>query len=214
MNALRLVVGLIVGACAGVCVPQKSFAHPHVWVTVQGELVYAEGRFVGVKYRWVFDDMFSTYATQGLDTDKDGKLSREELAGLAEVNITSMKDFDYFTRAAMNGKPITFDTPKDYALEHDKDRLTLSFTLPLKTPTAAQKLEVDIYDPTYFVSFELAEKEPLVLAGAPPKCNLTILRPGESGKGGQRLSESFFNSLTNSSEYGAAYANKVLVKCP
>ena len=32
-------------------------------------------------------------AVEGLDTNKDGKYSREELAELAKVNVTSLKDF-------------------------------------------------------------------------------------------------------------------------
>jgi ABC-type uncharacterized transport system substrate-binding protein len=36
-------------------------------------------------------------AVQGLDTNGDGVCSKEELKPLAEVNVTSLKDFDYFT---------------------------------------------------------------------------------------------------------------------
>ena len=43
--------------------------------------------------------MFSTFATQGLASKEKGKFTREELAPLAEVNVTSLKEFDYFTHA-------------------------------------------------------------------------------------------------------------------
>jgi len=51
-----------------------------------------------------FDDMFSTFATQGLESKVKGKFTREELAPLAQVNVESLKDFDYFTVARANGK--------------------------------------------------------------------------------------------------------------
>jgi len=44
-------------------------AHPHVWVTMKSELVYAgDGSVTGVRHAWTFDDMFSTFATQGLES--------------------------------------------------------------------------------------------------------------------------------------------------
>lgn len=193
----------------------EAAAHPHVWVTMKSDLVYADGRIVGVRHKWTFDDMFSTYATQGLDTNNDGKLSREELSSLAEVNITSMKDFDYFTRATLNGKAAKFDTPKDYWLEHHDSLLTLTFTLPLAQPSAVARFELDIYDPAYFVSFEFDQKDAVAMVGAPAKCEASIVRPGDAAKSAtKRLSESFFTSQAASAEYGAAFANKVSVKCP
>ena len=63
-------------------------AHPHVWVTMKSELVYgADGSATGVRHAWTFDDMFSTFATQGLESKEKGKFTREELAPLAEVNV-------------------------------------------------------------------------------------------------------------------------------
>src|ERR1041384_7993165 len=73
-------------------------AHPHVWVTMKSEIVYApDGTITGVRHAWAFDDMFSAFATQGLDAKKKGEFTREELAPLAEVNVSSLKEYDYFT---------------------------------------------------------------------------------------------------------------------
>ena len=75
-----------------------ALAHPHVWVTMKSEVVYApDGTVTGVRHAWTFDDMFSTFATQGIETKKKGEFTREELKPLAEVNVTSLKEFDYFT---------------------------------------------------------------------------------------------------------------------
>ena len=37
--------------------------------------------------------------------------------------------------------------------------LTLHFLLPLKTPVKAQTLDLEVFDPSYFVDFALAEKD-------------------------------------------------------
>jgi ABC-type uncharacterized transport system substrate-binding protein len=80
-------------------------AHPHVWITMKSEVVYGpDGAATGVRHHWTFDDLFSAYATQGLDAKAKGEFTREELAPLAQVNVESLKDFDYFTFAKANGR--------------------------------------------------------------------------------------------------------------
>src|SRR5436853_2265703 len=43
--------------------------------------------------------------------------------------------------------------------------LTLHFTLPFKTPVKTQELAVEVYDPSYFVDFAFAEKDPVTAVG-------------------------------------------------
>ena len=75
-------------------------AHPHVWISASSELIYAQdGSITGVRHAWTFDDMFSSYALQGISHAKKGQYTREELASLAQVNVTSLKEYDYFTYA-------------------------------------------------------------------------------------------------------------------
>ncbi|MFL4981564.1 MAG: DUF1007 family protein, partial [Xanthobacteraceae bacterium] len=108
-----LVASLLVAASG------RAEAHPHVWVTVKSEVVYAaDGSVTGVRHAWTFDDMFSAFATQGLDAKKKGEFTREELAPLAEVNVTSLKEFDFFTYAKVDGKKTPFAEPVDYYLDY------------------------------------------------------------------------------------------------
>ncbi|HXW25803.1 MAG TPA: DUF1007 family protein [Xanthobacteraceae bacterium] len=191
-------------------------AHPHVWVTMTSELVYApDGAVTGVRHAWAFDDMFSAFATQGIETKQKGVFTREELAPLAQVNVDSLKDFDYFTYAKANGKKAEFKEPTDYWLEYKNDVLVLHFTLPFKAPVKAQRLDVEVYDPTYFVDFALAEKDPVKLVNAPSQCKLTVVQPTDPGaSSGAPVNEQFFNSLDPSSNWGAQFANKISVRCP
>jgi len=192
-------------------------AHPHVWVTMKSELVYAgDGSVTGVRHAWTFDDMFSTFATQGLESKEKGKFTREELAPLAQVNVESLKEYDYFTIAHANGKKAELSQPVDYWLDFTDGLLTLHFTLPFKTPVKAENVNVEMYDPTWFVDFSFADKDPVKLVGAPPACQLAVKRPGEadtSAKPPGQPGEAFFNSGAGSN-YGAQFANKIAVKCP
>src|SRR5205823_13012809 len=58
------------GALAGLVLSiAGASAHPHVWVTVSSELIYApDGAVTGVRHAWAFDDMFSVFATQGIES--------------------------------------------------------------------------------------------------------------------------------------------------
>ncbi len=212
-NSLRIVLCSVAWLLAALGGAQ---AHPHVWVTMKSELVYAaDGTVTGVRHAWAFDDMFSAFATQGIETKQKGVFTREDLAPLAQVNVESLKDFDYFTNARANGKKAEFNPPADYWLEYKDEVLILHFTLPFKTPVKAQSLDLEVYDPTYFVDFTMAEKDPVALVNAPKQCKLTVARPEDlASKPGAPINEQFFNSLDASSTFGAQFANRISVKCP
>ncbi|MBI3703879.1 MAG: DUF1007 family protein [Rhizobiales bacterium] len=191
-------------------------AHPHVWVTMKSELVYAEdGTVTGVRHHWAFDDMFSAFATQGLESKEKGKFTREELSELAKVNVESLKEYGYFTYAIADGKkaPLT-DPQPDYWLDYNDSVLTLNFTLPFKTPVKAKELTIDIYDPTIFVDFSFDKKSPVQLVGA-PQCKLDVQLPREmTFAEGKALAQIPADQSNTTMAWGAQFANKILVKCP
>jgi len=216
---VKHLVRLAFAAASVLAAGASAYAHPHVWVTMQGELVYApDGSVTGVRYAWTFDDMFSAFATQGLETKKPGEFTRADLEPLAKENVTSLKEFDYFTYAKANGKKLEMKDPADYFLDYNtKDTvLVLHYTLPLKTPLKAKELNIEIYDPEYFVDFSFKDmKDPVTLSGAPAGCKLTVARPKDMTVApGQQLSEAFFNQLSANDNWGAQFANKINVKCP
>jgi ABC-type uncharacterized transport system substrate-binding protein len=210
---LALALALLAGTLS---LADRASAHPHVWVTMKSEVVYGpDGSITGVRHAWTFDDMFSTFATQGLEQKTKGAFTREELAPLAKVNVTSLKEFEYFTYARANGEKSAFVDPQDYYLEFNNNVLTLNFTLPLQKPAKAKEFAIEVYDPSYFVDFAFAEKDPVVLAGGPAACKLAVSKPQEIGVGqSQRLSEAFFNDPKSSENWGAQFANRITVKCP
>jgi ABC-type uncharacterized transport system substrate-binding protein len=189
-------------------------AHPHVWVVAASELIYApDGTISGVRHAWTFDDMFSTYALQGIESKTKGVYTSEELAPLAQTNVESLKEFGFFTFAKADGKKEKFLEPVDYFLEQKNGALVLHFTLPFKTPFKTKALALEIYDPSFFVDFSLAKQDPVRLVGAPAACALAIQRPNDGTAGAQKLNEQTFMNGENSN-YGAMFANKITVDCP
>jgi ABC-type uncharacterized transport system substrate-binding protein len=209
----RLILATLVGLLVA---SGSALAHPHVWVTVKSTVVYApDGSILGVRHAWAFDDMFSAFATQGLESKQKGVFSREELQPLAKVNVESLKEYDFFTYAKANGKKTPFVDPTDYYLEHKDAVLTLHFLLPLKAPVQAKAFDLDVFDPTYFVDFAFAEKDAAALAGAPAACKLSTGKPAElTAEMARRLAEIPPDQQIPENSYGAQFANKISVKCP
>jgi ABC-type uncharacterized transport system substrate-binding protein len=191
-------------------------AHPHVWVSVKSEVIYApDGSATAVRHKWTFDEMFTTFALQGMDTKKGGGLTREDLAPLAEVNVTSLKDFEFFTYARADQAKSAFNEPKEYWLEHKDGALTLHFTLAFQKPVKAKQLELQIFDASYFVDFKLFNETPVTLVGAPAHCKIATQGPAAGTASAQQpLNESFFENLGPGSSFGQQFANRISVTCP
>ncbi len=192
-------------------------AHPHVWVAVRSEVVFApDGRITGVRHTWEFDEMYSAFAVQGLG--KNGKPpTREELAPLAKTNIESLAEFDYFTFAKQNNVKLKFLPPTDVSLDADEKKIvTLRFFLPLETPLAASKpFSFQVYDPTYFVSFGFEKTDPVTLAKAPAGCSVSLMEPKPlAAAESQKLSEAFFQNFSPGADFGVKLATRVIVACP
>jgi ABC-type uncharacterized transport system substrate-binding protein len=184
---------------------------------MKSELIYAsDGSITGIRHHWAFDDMFSAFATQGLDSKVKGQFTREELAPLAKVNIDSLREFKYFTYATADGRKVPFVDPlPGYYLDFKNAILTLNFVLPFKKPVKAKLLKIEIYDPTIFVDFEFAKETPVRMEGPPSGCKIDVVRPREiTAQQSLSLGEQFFNSLSAQSNWGEQFANRILVVCP
>ncbi|MFM8858496.1 MAG: DUF1007 family protein [Methylocystis sp.] len=194
-----------------------AMAHPHVWVAVQSEVVFGDdGKIVGVRHAWEFDEMYSAFATQGLG--KNGAPpTKEELAPLAKTNIESLAEFDYFTFAKQNNEKATFKPPQDVTLEtNERKSVVMRFFLPLQAPISAKKpFSFQVYDPTYFVSFGLEKKQPVTMSRAPTGCSLSLVEPNPLvAADNQKLSEAFFQNMSPGADFGVKLATRAIVACP
>jgi ABC-type uncharacterized transport system substrate-binding protein len=213
MSFWRLSIALLL-TLAGL---SGATAHPHVWVAVRSEVVFGEeGKILGVRHAWEFDEMYSAFAVQGLG--KGGMPpTREELAPLAKTNVESLAEFDYFTYARQNNAKAAFKAPEGVYLEaNDKKIVTLHFFLPLAAPATAKKpFSFQVYDPTYFVSFGLEKKDPVKLAKAPPGCSVSLVEPAPLvATDNQKLSEAFFQNMSPGADFGVKLATRAVVACP
>jgi ABC-type uncharacterized transport system substrate-binding protein len=207
--ALGLVFGLTTTA--------PALAHPHVWVTVRSQIAFApDGKVSAVIHDWVFDEMYSSFATQGLAPP--GQLvNKEQFASLAKENAGSLAEIGYFTTLKIGGKAVDFGSVTDYWMQERPDHLVeFHVTLPLKTPTPVAKfLTLRVADPEYFIDFEFDDKEPVKLVSAPSGCVATVAKPKPlEASDKQKLTESFFSNLSPGTNFGFKMASAAIVACP
>lgn len=196
-------------------VATPALAHPHVWVDVKTAVVYEDGRLVGLRHAWTFDEGYTMMAIEGLDTNGDGNYDRDELSELAQVNIDGLKEFDYFNYAKLGDAPLEFGAPEDYWLEYKGGILTLHFTLPLKDAVlaTAEGFTFQVYDPSFFISFEFVKEKPITLAnGAPAGCRVDVSVPANEVAEAEKLGEAFYQQF--SGDIGIGLAQTVSLNCP
>jgi ABC-type uncharacterized transport system substrate-binding protein len=206
--------GLLALIAAALANPSPAAAHPHVWITAKSQILYTpDGSVSGVRHAWTFDDMFSTYALQGIEQKTKGSYSREELGSLAQTNVESLKEYGFFTFARTDGSKQRFLEPVDYFLEFKDGLLTLHFTLPAKTPFKAKQLVLEVFDKAFFIDFKYADQDPVTLVGAPAGCTMQFQRPNDGSAAAQKLGEqNFLNG--EGGNFGMMFANKITVDCP
>ncbi|MGQ0445259.1 MAG: DUF1007 family protein [Beijerinckiaceae bacterium] len=213
----RFYSGLFLAAILVALLPGVAASHPHVWVSARAEVIFdTKGEIEAIRHSWTFDEMYSAYVTEG--QGKGGvPMTKEELAPLAKSNVESLAEFDFFTFAKVASAPAEFGTPIDFSLEQREDkRVVLRFTLPLKTPASASKsFSFQVYDPTYFVAFEMEQQDPAGMAGAPKGCSINLLGSKPlAAADTKKLSESFFSGLSPGYDFGIKLASRIIVACP
>jgi ABC-type uncharacterized transport system substrate-binding protein len=210
-------VAAVIGVLLALAAPTLAAAHPHVWVTVRSQIAFSpDGKVASVVHDWVFDEMYSSFATQGLA--KPGELvKREVFAPLAKENAGGLAEIGYFTTLKINGKAVEFGPVSDYWMEERPDHLVaFHVVLPLKTPVApGHYLSLLVADPEYFIDFEFDDKQPVSLASAPVGCTSSIAKPKALEDGEQKtLTESFFSGLAPGTNFGFKMASRAIVACP
>ena len=177
---LRTTSALVVAASVALMAPPAA-AHPHVFVDAQAEIVFDDQqRLAEIHHAWKFDPAFSEFAIQGLDADSDGELSAAELEPLAEINVTSLREYEFFSYLTIGTERAALLPPKKYWLEYQSSRLTLFFTLPLEEPTlVASHAMLEVFDREYFVEFGFPNDDPVRLSGTSVDCTLRHHSPEE-----------------------------------
>jgi ABC-type uncharacterized transport system substrate-binding protein len=196
-------------------------AHPHVWVEMQSTIVFTDdGLIKGVDVEWTFDDAYAQVALDGLDVNKDGVYSQEELAPLTQENIDSLKDYDYFTVMRADGEPLKIGAVTNTGQIYSSNKLTLHFQVPLETPIdpRATNFMLKVYDPEFYIDFEYPKDDGADVSGNMPRQCAVNLKPvptdAELEQTRTMLATKGKDWKPDTAEdFGAVFAQAVTIEC-
>jgi ABC-type uncharacterized transport system substrate-binding protein len=201
---------------AAAALPHSAGAHPHVWIDARSQVIFDDQqRISALRVSWRFDEFYSLFAIEGLDQNGDGDLDSDELRPLAELNVTSLKEYRYFTQILADGAELAYGPVSEYGSRYEDGILTLEFVIPLEAPVDPRRAEVSFksYDPTFYIAIEPALQEPVSFAGSPPPACAVVVEEGRDGET-LDLSEADFLNPATSDTIGALYATNIVVACP
>jgi ABC-type uncharacterized transport system substrate-binding protein len=135
-------------------------AHPHIFITADVEVVLDDAGMVeGVRLTWTYDEFFSFLLTEdlGLDTDGDLEMTEAELATLAEQVLTWPADFGGDLYLTQRDQPIALGPRAEASVAYEGGKVIERHYRPLEAPAdAAWPVAVQVYDPFYYVAYEIA----------------------------------------------------------
>ena len=157
--------------------PVAAWAHPHIFIDAKAAITFNDaGQVVAIHNSWVFDEAYSAWSIQGLDTNNDGKLTRAELQPLADDNMDGLADYEYYTFAGEGNDPnLKFSHGSNPTIDYDGKQTTLNFDVALAQPYAIRKsLQLSIDDPEYYVAITFKDASDITLINAPKNCGVTM----------------------------------------
>jgi nickel/cobalt exporter len=214
-----LMRALLLGAAAAL-LASPAAAHPHLFVDAKATIVFDDkGDFLAIRHAWTFDEAFSVWQTQGLDTDGDGVTSSAEMQELADENLVGLAEYGFYTYAGEAGSVLPLASIGDARFEYVDGRSTLSFGVEPQGPhRLTGPLEIAINDPEYYVAITFADVSDVTLENAPEGCEVRLDPPQEMS---DALAEQLFALPPDVTQLPPALAaelrgvqGKIVVTCP
>ncbi|MCB5200261.1 DUF1007 family protein [Loktanella sp. TSTF-M6] len=159
------------------CFPTVSaVAHPHVFVTASVTVVYTDGVPTAVELSWLYDDYFSLLLTSdlGIDLDGDLVLTPQEEAILAQAVTEWPADFNGDLEVMQNDDVVRLLPKQDHRMVFENGLVREVHTRPLDPGLTGDPLTVRVYDPYYYVAYDLLE--PVNITGT-DQCSSAVTPP-------------------------------------
>lgn len=176
-----LVRTLTLAAAATFGLAGAAQAHPHIFIDAKATIVFNDaGELTAIRNAWTFDEAFSVWQIQGLDTNGDGITSSEEMQELADENIKGLADYNFYTSAGESAASLPFASMAEAKFAFADNRSTLSFGIEPQGPYRIKdKLEIAIADPEYYVAIAFHTPSDITLENAPAACSMHLEPPRE-----------------------------------
>lgn len=181
----RPLLAIGAGLLFGVAMSEKSYAHPHVFIEANLEVVRdANGNATDIRHVWRFDDFFSSSLVLDFDENGSGVLEQDELDMIAKETKISIAEYNFFTEIKNGDEIVEFQSPEPYFVDFEKGQMVMVMSLKLVKPSSMStgSFKIAVSDPTYYVAMELRNDGPfeqgsVQVSGNGESCTSNIVYP-------------------------------------
>jgi ABC-type uncharacterized transport system substrate-binding protein len=197
--------------------PHQALTHPHVFAEASLEVAIApDGTVESLGHVWRFDDLFSSTVLLEFDRNGDLELDEAELQEVADVVYQSLAEFDYFQMVTADGKDVTMRAPDRLIATFENEQLVIMFqSQPAEPLKLAGKIDLGIYDPTFYTAIDFLEDDMMMVKDLPAACSRAVIRPDPDeaiAQNQQTLTEAFFNDPAGT-DYSKIFATRLELNC-
>lgn len=141
-------------------------AHPHSFIDYTAEVCFDDRGIQGISTTWYFDEMFSSFV-ESYDEDQNKVFSATETKILKQEAFDNLKEYNYFARIYLDGKPMKVTIIKDFYPFFHGNSIAYRFFIPLENGPRTQELVFMFFDPTYYIHVEACKKQsPVSIKGS------------------------------------------------
>lgn len=194
--------------------------HPHVFAEAKLDVALTpDGQAIqSLRHHWLFDDVFSSTVIVEFDKNGDNKLDDAELKEVSKTVFESIGEYAYFQIVTQNDKDVAMRPPGDLAASFQGNQLIIQFhSEPAQPFKLAGKIEIGIYDPTFYTAIEYLDDKDLVVAALPPGCGSKVVRPDPDeviAQNQKAMDEAFMSDPNNvNAGMGKLFATKLELTC-
>ncbi|OAN69055.1 hypothetical protein A8B78_21915 [Jannaschia sp. EhC01] len=164
----------LVALCAGLW-PSAPSAHPHIFVDAGLRLVVEGGVVTAVEVTWLYDELYSLILMEdyGLDPDFDLVLTEEEVAQTLGFDLNWSHGFEGGLVMHRGEAELTLGAPSPVSLELvGEGQVRTVHRRAVTDPGGSGTVEAQIYDPEFYVAFEMIGE--MIVEGA--TCTPELIR--------------------------------------
>ena len=132
-----------------------------MWVDYYVDAVGGKGGITKLKFRWHFDEMFTSMVQSDFNIKK---MTPSDVVMLRDHAFANLKNYHYYTNIKVDGTAFEPTTISDFDAKLAGKYLEYFFTITLPHP--AKDIEIAMFDPEFYVDI------------GPPMTNPTANQPG------------------------------------
>jgi ABC-type uncharacterized transport system substrate-binding protein len=139
--------------------------HPHVFMDTRIEAAYSAEGLSGFWITWKFDKVFTAGILMDFDSDKNERFSASEVAVIEDRAFSNLVNYRYFVYIRSAEGQYRPSSVESFTAYMEAGRVHYRFFVPYPLPIgkADVKVNVAVYDGTFFCDIGYAETAPLLL---------------------------------------------------